>query len=1122
MTANLNADTEYQNLLNEYQQLINEARQDTNDWIGQETANKIDSIKKLMALRELQHQKDMVAAQDSLEMATERLRVALRNIALYSQSLTPAEKEALENATKAYEIAFEKVATQTEEVFKAQQAVHAAEIALAKADKEIDDDYQYVDALEYYKRKLALAEASALLNGAALLAIGYNFDDPEDVSGIIIPEDLAEWQNQIAAFEDSIDVLDYNKASIITEIANYYVANIHDGVAAFNNAVAEFGADNDLYTDDPSVDPRDPSTWDNVPEALTEAEADTLSWGEPKQDDFKQSMDTIIVFPDLLDKDFNIYTYYLYYATLLSSYDQESPVSKATTNNEIIIWKSAAVDTIRIQKANQSMKAFILGADGDGDDAEVYTWEDEEGVEHEIKANYGLKGALSVLKRIYKEEKAALDPVETAKAKKLADSVWTAHNGILKAGLTAYAPYTTAISDFTTAKSAAKPDAMFTAMKELFAQIKTIDGQKDINAVDSTAILAAIEKFAKARDAYLDDANNGTGTNYKYAASENPHFFYFATKTEGGKAVVDSVSFTEIATQTKFDKAAYQWDTEAKDNAKEGTNYMSAVKEEEKGRRAALNNILSQLFKVPMTAMFNKDASTPMPINVGTDVMRATDEVIPGSKKTYTVDSWEKPTKLYADGAEGYEPAAVTTAADKVYEAIGKYYAVYNAYWNPTTALPTAKNDVKTELSSSWSGYFAEPKAATLETALTGTFAKFDAALMNQYSSTTKKGDLKANTYTAAPFDAFTKDEAPLVLFASSDILETDALAVVLSALDPKGWTMGNDAENSAIFNYNGTKGTDFYNRMKARYNDWLANHPEKDFEQDTKTIEKWIAAVEHAFALDAEKAGMPDEEGYEAAKAAYDRVSKKSKDYDAYVVKKKAFTGEDEDGNANEIVVIANDYDEFSDFFTKDEVSFELAAEDPIYEVYTGKWIKALGGKQLEIANTLFPKLPENMKEWEGKLDAMKDSKSHLNTLKDAYEKAYKAAAKAKYDVTGTDLDNLIENLQKQVVADFAGVIAAYEKAVGTETVKGDIQFYTEAIRDYDENVHVGKVHPAELALVTAQKTLAIENARLQGYQEVLAYAKANLDKILEYIKSLDVNFVVVTDQDIQNQQPK
>ena len=1104
MTANLNADTEYQKLLNEYQALINEARQDTNDVIAQKTASAIDSIKKEMELRELKHAKDMADAEKALAQAREELRVALRNINLAAGDLTGPEKVALAEAVAVYYGLTEEVIKQEYNVFKAQQKVDTlTEYALRFSDTAWNG-YALVDVDDYYEDAIAWEEAK----------IAKWMEDYE-----AIPDSsarVAEWKAYVDKFADRQNQLEYELAKIDaneTAIASL----MKEGVKDFNLAVLDFVEENwekagTVYTE---------------PAKLTTEEKAIIAKGEPKQADYKQKMDTIIAFPDLLSEDFNLYGYYYYYATLLSSYNQASPVSKATTDNEIIVWKGATVDTIRIQKANQSMKAFILGADGDGDDAEVYEYT-KDGKPAKITANYGLKGALTVLKRIYEEEKAALDPVETAKAKKTADSVWTAHNGILKAGLTAYAPYTTAISNFNTAKAAGKPDAMFEAMAELFAQIKTIDEQKDINAVDSSAILAAIEKFAKARDAYLDDANNGTGKNYKYADDQNPHFFYFATKTDGGKPVVDSVSFTEIATQTKFNKAAYQWDLDAKDNAKEGTNYMSNVKVEEKGRRAALNNILSQLFGVDMTNSFNKDASTAMPLGVGSTIMSATQEIIPGSDPAYQVTTtWEDPEELAAPNTD-YEPAAVTTAAEKIYEAIGKYYAVYNSYWNKS--LPTTKATVKAALSADWADYFDDPTvAANLTTALTGTFAKFDSDLMNQYSSTTKKGDLKADTYTATPFDAFKKDEAPLVLFVGNDIIETDALGVVLDAVDPKGWTIGDLAEESAIFNFDGTKGTDFYNRMKARYNDWLANHPEKDFEQDTKVIEDWITAVETAFENDAAKAGKDDKTAYGNAHDAWEDAVDKKAVWDEYEAALIEFTGTRVDASGDTVIngvyVITSPFDASGITAPYPLTDVKNLFATNILGVYVG-WIETLGGEQLANAIEAFGEEPwEQFNEWNAEKAQYTAQKTDLSGLKTKAEAVYKAEAKmegydrvadaASFDAAYTAYVNAYNALRNAIVVyDEFGNIDMNNTEAKVNKAYQEIERLSHEAACYKSDVP-----DWEGLIAEAQKDLKIQEARLQSLKTACEYAKANYEKLKEYILSQDASYVIpVSVADIQS----
>ena len=1071
MTANLNADTEYQNLLNEYQQLINEARQDTNDYIAAETANKIDSIKKLMAERELTHQKNMVAAQDSLESANERLRVALRNIALASQSLTPAEKEALENATEAYQIAFEKVAKQTVKVFEAQQKVHEAEIALAKADKEIDEDtYQYVDALEYYNRKLEEAQVTSALSGLALLAIGYNFTDTADLSGIIIPEDLSEWKSEIEALEDSIAVLDYSKAAIITEIANYYVANIHDGVEAFNDAVTAFKAEN--WWEDGTV---------LVEPELTDAEADTLSWGEPKQDQFKMGFADTIAMPVL---EYGNGFAYKQFNAMIAPYF--TPFTNAVTGTDytdeesgdpiVMIKQNTAVKTLTPQ-VNQAWKEFILGTKEGTVDSQVYTEKDDEGnITTKIISDYGLKGAVSVLERkkvyeaatptnyadsldkyqkIWKTDRDTLSKVydayyALAKSKRVEIGSSLADSAYMKA----YKPYADSLAKYNAAhkaKTDAVSDSATIAGKMVTATTAFITAYNNhINGgtwstADSTEMLNAIVEFAKAREAYFT-ASNGLKTNVAPFTTKDghPNWLHYLKSKE--PKVIDSIeiknlNMTELRTKVEMESISdskYAWyDVVA------GTAVHKDV----------FQVIFGQVFNADVLDKLEHDALiTDATVMNGGNSFYGQFEFVPkaGSVAAHFAKADHTAMPAVADD----ERAAEKTALENLDVPRTNFKAVYKKYWG-NTAEPTMAT-------------FVDPRS---------------------YVDTTFTEPFCIVSYEGADMDS-----APLVM--------TKGLETVLISINAKTSperALGTD------------KRSDF-----AHYMFWLDKAGTID-EDDLNVIKDWVSAVEHAFALDAEEAGMPNVEAYEEAKAAYDRVNAKAEKVKAYLAKKKEFTGEDKDGNPNEFVEITiSDYDQFNEFFTKDEVTFELVPKDPIYDVYTGKWIKALGGKQLEIANTLFPKLPENMKEWQDNLDSINDRKEHVETLQTAYGKAYKSAAKAKYDVEGSTLDDVIANVQREVVNDFAVVIEDYFDALD------DIKTYTEDIRDYDQKVHVEKVHPAELALAKAQRDLAIATAKLDGYQEVLAYAKANLDKILEYIKSLDVNFVVVTDDDIKNNKDK
>ncbi len=184
-----------------------------------------------------------------------------------------------------------------------------------------------------------------------------------------------------------------------------------------------------------------------------------------------------------------------------------------------------------------------------------------------------------------------------------------------------------------------------------------------------------------------------------------------------------------------------------------------------------------------------------------------------------------------------------------------------------------------------------------------------------------------------------------------------------------------------------------------------------------------------------------------------------------------------------------------------------ELVKYDAIYG-WTDTWNDDLGGTQLENAKTIFPELPEKVVEWQTALDEINDKISHANILKDAYDAAYVAAAAAKYEIdaaAGDELKDIIGKLQRKISDAFKPVYDAYaQAAIGVGDEMSDIEFYTRSIHDFESEV------PAfELAIAKAERDLAIATSRLQLLQQALDYAKVNLDRILEYVKSLDANYI-------------
>jgi chromosome segregation ATPase len=170
------------------------------------------------------------------------------------------------------------------------------------------------------------------------------------------------------------------------------------------------------------------------------------------------------------------------------------------------------------------------------------------------------------------------------------------------------------------------------------------------------------------------------------------------------------------------------------------------------------------------------------------------------------------------------------------------------------------------------------------------------------------------------------------------------------------------------------------------------------------------------------------------------------------------------------------------------------------VYGYYPGEWSENLGGEQLAAAQELFPDYPEKIAEWDETIKETNDVLIHYATLIQAAKKAYTAAAKIAGENVGADnWDDLVENYKKaneNYRKRLLGII---------EDFQADIETLEERIAKFNQGIP-----QLDIAIAEAEKELKVETARLQGYEQALAYAKANLDKILEYIKSLDVNFVV------------
>lgn len=1067
-TAWMNAQTENQNLLNELQALLNEAQAMENELRAAQIADEIARMEMKMEEDAKQHEINMLDLEKNLNQAAEDLRVALRNIALHSQDLTNDEKLAVAEAVAVYEGIYEVYLKQAVKVKEAQALVDSLNWwKNGFADKDWDKDHhRYAYKVDLWQFEIARAEKRMANYQAKLDEV----PDPDEI-------DMNEWNAELEAMQAEIDALTYNfNTTTVKDIAEYYVNNVHDGVKAFNDAVTVFLAQFDGYNLTP----------------LTKAEEALIKAGEKTQDDFKQQMADSIQFAKLAKGKISAPTFNKF-AYLLKSYKQESPISKADPKNNIM---APANDTIKIVMANQSMKDFILGKAGNGENSQEYKWTDKNKVEHTIYANYGLWGAYDILEReLVTKQKEAASPEkikELKDAEHKADSVWKAHRQILIDGLAKYKPYTDAIAKYEAAvkENNTGASAMVEAIDALVEQVNIIADHGAWTLNDSTAMFNAIVAFAAAREQYLDL----TAKQIKEKFGENANPLYFHYTTASAPVVIDSVKFTDLKL-ADFRKV--------EDRGTKGKNSPYAFSKLDDGtvefagtKNEAFTAVMNQLFGEQMKNKVNVDpvakiADTEME-NVFNDGTGSAAKYTPlyGMYKYVAGD----PAKIVnLDGTE-FVPKSVSTAKDAVKAAVNDYIDVYNSFWAQSVAAAGTEYDA----------YFAAVEAdPTATKKIADEKKKAEKAITDLLDS-----ELDPKSYTLATFKPYA-DEAPIVTFTGANIDETDAILAILTGVDPKcgdredneyyktGTTYG-PISNSAIFKDNKT---DFYKYMKAAYDLWAATNEE--ITNELAAIKAWIEGVEKTFEADAEKTGKADEDGYKAWQKAYKAATKHAADLLEFIGALAEFTGLDEEGDPNGIVLILGSYDD-PDSITPNNW-FELLNKNILGDC--DGWIDGLGGAQLALAEELFPDFPEVFQGWKEAIEEYNDEKAHLEILIDSFKAAYFAAAKAAgYDEF---------NKEGKAAADWDALYKAYKNAreAYINKLKALIEAQKEVIDQNSKNIadYYSEVPAIDIEIAEATANLRIEKHRLEALEQALALAKANMEKILEYVQSQDANFVLL-----------
>ena len=860
--------------------------------------------------------------------------------------------------------------------------------------------------------------------------------------------DMNEWDAELKALQDEIDALTYlYNTTTVKEIAEYYVNYVHDGLKEYNDAVKEFMAE---YGGN-----------------ITAAEVKLIAGGEKTQDDFKGKMADSIAFPKfpigtISAATFNKFGY------LLKSYKQFAPNAKTNI-------MEPAADTIKIVgPVNQAMKDFILGKAGNGENSQKYEFTDKNKVKQTIYANYGLWGAYDILERelvTAQEEAASEEKVkELEKAMNEQDSIWKTHRQILIDGLAKYEPYTKALKEYTDAvsengKGATKMVDAIKAIKAAFSHIQNVEQNSNFDYYDSTEVFKALIAFAEAREAYLDyTAPKAKDIDPMDPVKRDSTVFYYSKgKSGAGKPILASKKFTAL-TFAELRAGEYEYDLAgAGDNKPYGGTVVNA-----------LANIINQLMGAEFVAAITADPITAVTVASG---------MTEALYNTYTVKTWDNPKEIQI-GGESYMSAEISAKKEAVKDAVQEFIDVYNDFWNKS--LTAAGNE--------YDAYFTAVESNAKADAIAKAKTNAEKAINALFVFPTLE-DVK--DYTLNTFKPYA-DKAPIVTFTGADVDATDAICAVLTAVDPactdktdNTYFETNPISGGAIFNGNAT---DFYNYMKACYDYYVATNPQ--ITDELAAVKAWVESVEKTFESDAAKATTDDTKAYKDWKKNYEAAVER---YAALA----AFTGLDEETGLPLGLWMLGSYPD-PESITPNNY-FELFDINVLGDV--DGWSEYLGGMQLALAEQCFPKFPEVWQGWKEAIEEYNDEKFHLETLIDSFKAAYFAAAKAagydEFNKTGEKAKDWDELIDAYKAARESYINSLKAKIKDQETI---IDTNAKNIADFWSEV------PAiDIEIANAEADLSIETRRMLALEQALAYAKANMEKVLEYVQSQDANFVLL-----------
>ena len=817
LTAGVNADTEYQKLLNEYQKLVNQ------DYAGEVAYNeaerlaKLDSLQKAMEVRELNHKRALAEAEKDMRIAQEDLRVTIRNISLACGDLTASEKVAIYEAAAVYYYLLEQVIVQD-------SVVNAAQIELAKAQEyalRFSDTawcpgkLELVNVYEQIEHEIAIEQAK----------IAFWMDKYENLPDTSAA--VAVWKEYMDGFADAIDEINLKKAQIVAD-STAYAALIKEGIRDFDIAIAEWIEENWVTEDGVNyVQPATSAGKKPTEAQYTSKNADSLKIVMVKPEDPKAAA---------------AWAKFVY---LLTSYkDDDFPGSKASPANKVIT-VNGTEDTVTVI-VRQDMKEFILGAAGNEEESQKYEYTDKDKNKHTLKADYGLLGVYDILARdkvIGENAKPSEKQISDAKkAMEKAEKTWVNDSTILANGINNFAKFTNGEADLKTQidKNGKGATGMVNAVIDLQKAFKATGTKfSSFDQNDSTKLFAALVEFAQNRKSYLDFTSSVEEIDPQVPAKRDSTIFYYSQGKNGaGKPMQASVPFDEL-NEDDLNAGKYEYTTANPGDVK----FVTPVPGDPDTIVNAYANIVDQLAS-ELSVIFDYandtvDFSKYVP---GANIMST------GMYGKYKLDSWDNPTKiLNLDGTE-YEPKALQDAKQHFVDSINAYVAAYRAFWGMTTTEVPNFKVTDAVVKAYMDALDADPEgtATATKTARTN--------LINAINNRCPNTTLKVNSYSRNTFVPYA-DQYPIVYFQGGAIIPTAALSAVLNSVDPtakgKGdnYMVGKVVENeTAIFR---NSATDFWKYMKAAsdYYDLVSAKASENL----KLIRAEIKKVEDALAADAE-----------------------------------------------------------------------------------------------------------------------------------------------------------------------------------------------------------------------------------------------------------------------------